>query len=394
MKKRRILVFLALLPVLLGCPGEEVVKFGAVLPLTGEAAIYGLPVHRGIDLAFEHLQSQQDLPYLLELVTVDSESDPEKAKELLIQVYRDGALAAIGGVTTAEALQMVAVADEFDRVLVSPSASTPQLSGISKYFYRVFPSDAREGATMGNFATQKLKAEKVVILAKEDAYAKGIQEVFKTEFERYGGEVLDLIEFPSLGSDLSGLVERVMTLRPDAVYLAAYAPDLAQMIKYLRDQGFKGTIFTTSAFAAPEIIAQVGRPAEGVFLTQAVFDIDSEDPIIRKFIDAYRAKYDLEPDLYAAHGYDSVLVLAEALRIGGRTSSELWKGIRSIRDFKGATGTVQFDERGDVQKFPHVYVVNEGVLVDYEAEVERRRRELLERLRELEENQRRTRAGD
>jgi branched-chain amino acid transport system substrate-binding protein len=241
MKKRRILVFLALLPVVLGCPGEEVVKFGAVLPLTGEAAIYGQPVQRGIDLAFEHLQSQQDLPYELELVTVDSESDPEKAGQLLKQVYRDGALAAIGGVTTAEALQMVAVSDEADKVLISPSASTPQLSGISKNFYRVFPSDAREGATMGNFATQKLKAEKVVILAKEDAYAKGIQEVFKTEFERYGGEVLDLIEFPSLGSDLSGLVERVMTLGPDAVYLAAYAPDLAQMIRYLRDQGYKGT---------------------------------------------------------------------------------------------------------------------------------------------------------
>jgi branched-chain amino acid transport system substrate-binding protein len=394
MKKRRILVFLALLPVVLGCPGEEVVKFGAVLPLTGEAAIYGQPVQRGVDLAFEHLQSQQDLPYELALVTVDSESDPEKAGELLKQVYRDGALAAIGGVTTAEALQMVAVSDEADKVLISPSASTPQLSGISKNFYRVFPSDAREGATMGNFATQKLKAEKVVILAKEDAYAKGIQEVFKTEFERYGGEVLDLIEFPSLGSDLSGLVERVMTLGPDAVYLAAYAPDLAQMIRHLRNQGYKGTIFTTSAFAAPEIIAQVGRPAEGVFLTQAVFDIDSEDPIIRNFIDAYRAKYSLEPDLYAAHGYDSVMVLVEALKIGGRTSSEFWKGIRSIRDFSGATGTVQFDERGDVQKFPRVYVVNEGLLVDYEAEVERRRRELLERLRDLEQEQRRTRAGD
>jgi branched-chain amino acid transport system substrate-binding protein len=394
MKKRRILVFLALLPVVLGCPGEEVVKFGAVLPLTGEAAIYGLPVQRGVDLAFEHLQSQGELPYQLELITFDSASDPDKGGELLEQAYRDGALAAIGGVTTAEALKMVPVADEFDRVLVSPSASTPQLSGISKNFYRVFPSDAREGATMGNFATQKLKAEKVVILAKEDAYAKGIQAVFKTEFERYGGEVLDLIEFPSLGSDLSGLVERVMTLRPDAVYLAAYAPDLAQMIRYLREQGYKGTIFTTSAFAAPEIIAQVGRPAEGVFLTQAVFDIESEDPTIRTFIEGYRAKYTLEPDLYAAHGYDSLLVLAEALKKGGRTSSEFWKGIRSIRDFSGATGTVQFDERGDVQKFPRVYVVNEGLLVDYEAEVERRRRELLERLRKLEQEQRQTRAGD
>lgn len=394
MKKRRILLFLALVPAILGCPSEEVVKFGAVLPLTGDAAIYGQPVQRGVELAYEHLQSLEDFPYQIEVVTFDSESDPAKAKDLLAEAYRGGALAVIGGVTTAEALQMVPVADEFDQVLVSPSASTPQLSGISKNFYRVFPSDAREGATMGNFATQKLKAERVVILAKEDAYAKGIQEVFKTEFERYGGEVLELIEFPSLGSDLSGLVERVMTLGPDAVYLAAYAADLAQMIKYLRDQGYKGTIFTTSAFAAPEIIEQVGRPAEGVFLTQAVFDRDSEDPTIRNFIEAYRAKYDLEPDLYAAHGYDSLLVLAEALKKGGRTTSEFWKGIRSIRDFSGATGTVQFDERGDVQKFPRVYVVNEGVLVDYEAEVERRRRELLDRLRALEQEQRRTREGD
>ena len=286
---------------------------------------------------------------------------------------------------------MVAVADEYDQVLMSPSASTPELTGISKNFYRVFPSDAREGATMGNFATQKLNAERVVILAKESAYAKGIQEVFQKEFERHDGEVLETIEFPSLSSDLSGVIERVMTLQPDAVYLAAYAEDLAQMISFLRDQGYKGTIFTTSAFAAPEIIARVGRPAEGVFLTQAAFDPNSEDPKVQSFVQGYRAKYEDEPDLYAVHGYDAMMVLAETLRQSGDLPSEFWKGVRSLRDFTGATGTVQFDERGDVQKYPRVYVVNNGELIDYEAEVERRRQELLDRLRRLEEDQRRTR---
>ena len=58
-----------------------------------------------------------------------------------------------------------------------------------------------------------------------------------------------------------------------------------------------------------------------------------------------------------------------------------------MRDFEGATGTVQFDERGDVQKFPRVYVVNNGALIDYEAEVERRRKALLQRLRDLEKRQ-------
>jgi len=384
----------AIVLLVAGCEQDATVKFGAVLPLTGEAAIYGEPVRKGVELAFEELQARTDYPYDLSLEVVDTESDPEKAKQLLDQMYDSGALAVIGGVTTAEALDMVAIADEHNQVLISPSASSPQLTGISKYFYRVFPSDAREGATMGMFANQKVDIKRgVVILAKEDLYAKGIQEVFKAEFEQFGGEVLDLIEFPSVPGDLSGLVERVMTINPDAVYLAAYASDVAQMISGLRELGYEGAIFTTSAFASPEIIAQVGKAANGVYLTQASFDVGSENPLVMEFVEAFRAKYGSDPDLYAAHGYDTMLVLAQALQEGGSIKTDFWKAIRSLRDFAGATGTIQFDERGDVQKFPRVYVVDDGVLVDYEARVEAKRRELLDRLRELERKQQQSSGG-
>lgn len=384
---RRNLSLLAVLLAAVGCEQEKIVKIGAVLPLTGEGAIYGQPVNKGVELAFEHLQARGDFPYPLEIEVLDSESDPEKAQQLLEQLFDGGALAVVGGVITPEALKMVTVADKYNQVLISPSASSPELTGISKNFYRVFPSDAREGATMGNFATQKLKAERVVILAKEHPYARGIQQQFSEQFEQFGGEVVELIEFPSVPSDLSGLVERVMTLEPDAVYLAAYAEDLARMIEGLRDLGYKGTIFTTSAFAAPEIIEQVGKPAEGVFLTQAAFDTSDENPKVQGFVSAFREKFGVNPDLYAAHGYDSMLVLAQAAMESGTIATEFWKGIRALRDFEGATGTVQFDERGDVQKFPRVYVVNNGQLIDYEAEVERRRRALLDRLRDLEKRQ-------
>jgi branched-chain amino acid transport system substrate-binding protein len=384
---RRNISLLVLLLAAFGCQQEKVVKIGAVLPLTGEGATYGQPVNKGVELAFEELQARSDLPYPFELDIRDSGSDPAKAAELLEQLYEEGALAVIGGVITPEALQMVTVADRYNQVLISPSATSPELTGISKNFYRVFPSDAREGATMGNFATQKLKAERVVILAKEHEYARGIQQQFSEQFEQFGGEVLELIEFPSVPSDLSGLVERVMTLEPDAVYLAAYAEDLAKMISGLRDLGYKGTIFTTSAFASPEIIEQVGKPAEGVFLTQAAFDTDSEEPKVSAFVSAYREKYGVNPGLYAAHGYDAFNVIAHAAIEKNALPSEFWSSVRSLREFEGATGTIQFDERGDVQKFPRVYVVNNGRLIDYEAEVERRRRALLDRLRELEKRQ-------
>ena len=80
---RRNLSLLAVLLVAFGCAQDKVMKIGAVLPLTGEGAIYGRPVNRGVELAFEQLEAREDFPYPVELVVVDSESNPEKAKELL-----------------------------------------------------------------------------------------------------------------------------------------------------------------------------------------------------------------------------------------------------------------------------------------------------------------------
>ena len=389
---RRVVLLLAGLAVLLGCGGGEAVKVGAVLPLTGEWSIYGQPIKNGVELAFKELSESGDYPYAIELIVSDSESNPETGKAALAELYSGGAVAVIGGATSTEALQMVPVADQYDRVLLSPSASNPELTGISKNFYRVFLSDAREGTTMASFAFGKLGIKSAVILAKQEEYAKGIQVVFAKEFERQGGEVLDLIEFPA-NADASGLVERVLTLEPASVYIAAYAPDIAVLLVALRAKKYDGYIFTTSAFAAPAVIEQQGEATEGVFLTQTVFEPESEEERIKSFVDTYRATYGVPPDLYAAHGYDAMMILAEALRKAGPIASDFWKGITSIREFGGVTGMIQFDERGDVQKFPRVYVVEEGNLIDYEAEVEKRRRELLERLRELERRQRQKALG-
>ncbi len=392
MKRRAILFSLALL-ALPACEAGKTVRFGAVLPLTGDFQLYGQAIRKGVELAYEEVKADPAYPFEIEVSIVDSQGDPDRAAELLAEEYSAGAVAVIGGVVTTEALQMVPVADKYDRILVSPSASNPQLTGISKNFYRVFPSDSREGTTMGNFASRKLGVEDVVILTKEDPYAKGIQEVFSTEFERNGGKVTEVIEYPPGAADFSGFIERVMTVSPQGVYVAAYADDVGKMIEELRERGYKGTIMTTAAFASPEAIERVGQAAEGVFLTQAVFDIGSEDPKIAAFVEAYRAKNGLSPDLYAAHGYDAMMVLAECLKTSGPFASDFWKGIRSIQDFQGVTGTIQFDERGDVQKFPRVYAIDAGNLIDYERETERRRKELIERLRKLEEAQRRQVGG-
>lgn len=383
---RTILCLSLVLGLFAGCSKDEPVTVGVVLPLTGEFAIYGEPIRRGIELAFEELQAQEDFPYPLDLQVRDSESEPGTAADQLDQLYEAGAPAVIGGVTTAEALAMVEVADQRDRVLLSPSASSPQLTGLSTNFFRVFPSDFEEGTKMGYFAIQTLGVDEVVIAAAESQYAKGIQQVFAQEIERNGGTVTEVIEYPPNTDDLGGVIERIMTLSPEAVYLADYAPNLERLVSGLEDRGYQGTILSTSSIATPEFVESVGAAANGVLFTQSNYDIQSDEERIQQFVARFREQYDKVPDLYAAHGYDAMRIYGRALiEGGGRRPSNFWQGMRGITSFPGVTGPIQFDEQGDVQKFPRVYVIRNGEFVDYDRVLSERRRVLEERRRAIEE---------
>jgi len=383
---------------IVACGEEEPVTIGVVAPLTGQWDLYGVPIRNGIELAYEELSKDPDLGAPLVIEVRDSKSRPEEAARLLEELYRGGAVAAIGGVTTPEALEMIPVVDREEKVLLSPSATSPRLTNISSLFFRVVPSDFREGAKMANFVAQGLGIDSVVIMAAASPYAKGIQDVFKSEYERYGGTVLDVIEYSAgtataaeggfVETDFAKLVDQALSHDPEAVYVADYAFEIGTIIKELKRRGFDGEILTTHAFSAPGIFSQVGDDAEGVLMTQTVFDMDSEEPVVRKFVDAYRAKYGEDPNVFAADGYDAMMVFGEVLRGGADTARDFWKGLRSLRDFQGASGSVQFDEKGDVGKFPRVYAIQDGTLVDFEKVIEGRKQEILQRMTDLQEQQR------
>ena len=284
----------------IGCGGSDNLKFGAVLPLSGERAIYGEPIKQGIELALQEINQRPEAPQV-ELTILDSEGDPDIAAEQLKELYQDGARAVIGGVTSKEALAMVQQADQMNRVLLSPSASTPDLTGISRNFYRVWPSDFREGTKMGQYAAQTMGLKSAAILAAESEYAKGIESVFRDAFEQNGGEVVEEILYPRETQDFGALVDRVVDLKPEAVYLADYAGAVTNIVEMLKGRGFKGKILTVSAFAAAEAIASAGQLAENVYVTHPQFTpTDQENPRVVEFVKAYQETYDQEPDIFSA----------------------------------------------------------------------------------------------
>lgn len=386
--RRQTLLTLGLLcaaPLLLGmdsCGGRQKVKFTAILPLTGASQVYGESIQRGVELAFEDLSQDPQLGYVVSLAVEDSASDPQHAQGLLEDAYR-GSLAAIGGVTSDEALAMVPAAESAGKVLLSPSASSPKLSGISQYFFRIFPNSRDEAVAMSNFLGETLQLEELVIVQEDTAYGEGLAGAVA---EVFTGEIVQTVKLGSV-DEAADVAAQVIELEPKAVYLAADGAELAEIMKALRAAGFDGEddwILSSSALANPRVIELAEGAAERSFLTETVFDPTSQEEPMRSFADDFQAKYGVLPDYYAAHGYDAMAVLFTALQEGGGTlPSDFMKGMRSINNFPGVTGNIQFRESGDVQKFVRIFYIAGGQLQDYVEWKKEREEEIRRRIEDI-----------
>jgi len=375
-----------------GACSDEHPTIGLVLPQSGAAAVYGTSVEQGARLAYQALQTRYEegtYPYALQLRTADTGGDPDSAAHRLGVLFDDGAVAAIGAVTDGEARAMAEVATKRERVLLEPTASSNEVAATSRYVFHLQPSPTREADKIGSFAVLELELSNAAILVPRGQGESDLVTAFRTQFERSGGEVVGTVEYVPAEGAVPDAVRQVLAKKPQAVYLAVSAADPAArgVVEELRKDNFRGAVLTTSAFAAPEVVDDIGRTGEGLILSRSSFDPDSDRPEVQEFVQAYQDAYGAEPDVYAAYGYDAMMVLARALADEHASPYDLWKGLRGLTDYQGVTGFIQFDEQGEVGQFPRVYVVENGHLAPFQQMDERSKRRLVRRLASLQSAQ-------
>lgn len=370
-----VLVVLPIVLLLTGCGRERPPVLGVALPLSGPASGDGQAIERGVRLAEERLRrahADGSYPYDLEIRVADTAGDPERAAERLDALYDGGALAALGGASDAEALAMAEVAREEGRVLLAPTASTGRLAGISRHVFRLHPSAAHEAEKMGAFAVHDLGLERVAILAARDRFSLDLAEAFRESFEGGGGAVAGVIRHVPAPGAIPAAVDRLLAVEPgpEGVYLAAPEADPAarEALRELARRGYRGAVLSTSAFTARRVVEAMDRGTEGLVVPRSAVDParrdgpDAEAPEVRELVEAYREAYGEEPDPRAAYGYDALMILARALEDQGPVPYQLWQGVRGLEDYRGATGPIRFDERGEAGRFPRIYVLRGGEL--------------------------------
>ncbi len=353
---------------LLGARCSRDVEIGAVISESGAAAAYGASVRKGIDLALEETRSTGGLDSggTLTLTYRDDATVPERGREVTQQLIDDGVSIIIGAVSSTVALAIAPLCEERRVILMSPSASAPQLSEVGEHIYRIYPSDIGEGTSMARFA-RDLGLERLVVFAHDTDYGRGLSTVFQQQYEGKSRQVVHTFLFEAGDTArLSALVSQLAGLHVDGLYVVAYQEDVAALLATLREAKLTTVVMASSA-VTDTVVQLAGDASENLVFPQMTFDLDSPDPAVAAFVRAYRGRYGQDPDIYAAHGYDALKILVHAINRARSSSPEALRvALDGMQDYAGAAGPSSFDRNGDVVRHPRILLIRGGRAMPYE----------------------------
>ena len=359
-------VAMAIVVVLIAWPREMVqrVRIGAILPLTGDAAVYGKHAKNGIEMAVataNETRSAADLP--IEVIYEDSQADPKTGLSAFMKLATvDNVPAVLGPMGSSVALAVAPQADARKVVLLSPTASAPALTSAGPYFFRNVASDSYDGRAMAIFCRTRLNLARAAIVFVQNDFGLGLKNAFAQTYRENGGEVVAELAFNQGALDFRTQITRLKAVQPDCVFVVGYK-EMGRFLKQCQELGLRSQYVSFSMFEDPDIIQQAGSVAEGAYYTFRSYDPSQADSRTAQFVSGYASRYGEAPDIFAALSYDAARLLVDAIRRGGDSGPEIRQALMGVQQFPGVTGDTTFDANGDVIKAIGIKAVKDGKFV-------------------------------
>lgn len=352
-----VIISILTLVIIAGCVSQvpeqastnEPIKIGLIGPLTGEAASYGLPQKNMVEMAAEEINSQGGIKGRnLEIIYEDGKcngKDGATAMQKLVNV--DRVKVVLGGLCSSETLGAEPVGTQNKVFLFSMGASSPDLTGKSRFFARDYPSDATQGKVLAEVAI-KNNWKKTAFIQEQLDYPLGIYRAFSAEYEKLGGTVVKE-EFSSDVMDFRSILVKLKTENPDVLFVDTQTPAVAERIlKQLQETNWKPQLMTSDVVPGdPETVKRNSGILEGAI--GAEFGIDENNPKFKGMLEAYKKKFgeDVPYLSYAQTEYDGVYIIRDAIKTVGYDGEKIADYVRSLKNWQGASGSVTIEENGD-----------------------------------------------
>lgn len=329
-----------------GCSSNEsdLIKIGGIAPLSGQVAVYGVECKNGIDLAIEEINAAGGVNgKQLTFICEDDEGDSGKSVNAYNKlVTKDGVRLIIGSLTSSCTLSFTQRSQAQKVVQIAPAATAVDITNAGNFIFRTCYTDPFQGRVGGKFAREYLKANTAAILYDiGNDYSVGLTENFENEFVKIGGKIVSKESYNTGDKDFNAQLTKIKASKPEVVYLPDYYGTVALIAKQLRAQGIDVPIIGADGWDG--LVENAGlEVVEGYYSNH--YSEDSDNPLVQKFVSAFKAKYNKSPNSFAALGYDSVYMLKDAILKAGSADPIKVRECLEMTDGDYVTGHIVFDE--------------------------------------------------
>ena len=338
----------------------EPFRIGVMDALTGIAESYGNPVMQAKVLAAEEINAAGGINgRMLELIVEDSKcaaQDSITAYNKLTDV--DGVKIILGTTCSGAMLGAAPLAEAEGVIMLSASATSPDIAPAGDYIFRTAINDAQLGVDTGN-TLHVDGVHHLATISETTDYAEGARRTTVARFEELGGHVVASESYASEVTDFRTQLTKIINANPDAIYLASQGEFAGgSIIKQARELGYEGPIYTESVAVGPEALEIAGEAATGI--KGIVPNNDLSTAAGKRFLENFTARFGMTPSLpwFQASAYDDVYIAAECLKqTNDDQDSAGFKDCLYGLTWSGAIGdNYGFDEYGDVAGLGNVVV--------------------------------------
>ena len=351
--------------------GEFVI--GGSGPLTGGAAIYGIAVQRGGQIAVDEINAEGGINgHQVKWVFEDDEHDAEKALNAYNTLKDQGLQMMVGTVTSGPCLAVVQETADDNMFEITPSGTTQDITANPNVFRMCF-SDPAQGAKSAQYIGEHKLATKVgVIYDSSDPYSQGIYESFDADAANYGIEIVAAEAFTSDSkTDFKTQIQKMKDAGAELVFLPFYYTEAALVLQQAKELNYSPIFFGCDGMDGILNLENFDTSlAEGLMLLTP-FSADATDDLTVNFVTKYNEQYGETPIQFAADAYDCVYAIKYAAEKAGITPdmsvSDICDAMKTAMteiEFDGLTGeAIKFDEQGEPDKAPKAVVIENGAYV-------------------------------
>ena len=330
-------------------PPTATVNIGHVAPLTGGIAHLGKDNENGVRLAIEQANAAniqidgKQIKFLL--IAEDDQADPKVGATVAQKLVDAKVVGVVGHLNSGTSIPASPIYNQAGIPVISGSATNPQLTeqGFKQQF-RVVARDDQQGPAIASFLAATAKPKTVAIIDDATAYGAGIANEVEKTLKAAGVTVLPREKGTDKTTDWKAVLTKLKGRNPDAIFYGGMDATGGPLMKQGRELGIKAVFAFGDGACTDKMTELAGAAAEGLLCSQAGIPPQAAS---KAFLDAYKAKFNVDPILYAPFTYDAANLLIESMKKANSTEPAKYLPELQKISFNGATGRIEFDEKGD-----------------------------------------------